>query len=252
MQQFVLAPDIGGFRLTEKAAHYLDWMDKRKKYEEGSISVDPDFIGGIDSLDQFEKDIYQVDDSGVWFWSGAISECCVATSFLKNKAFDRNDLLPLMQNLGYDYGQLDIYNDGTHIRIKSVPDDANVYITEDFENGYEYLAERTRMYTCPDDREDRVKFLLEDFFNSKWDGTFGLFREECMDIYVAEKYGMARYGDFYAVLTRNTYHDKTVYEPVYLGHEAKSVNVNPVDHFLIPADQMRILEGMIQVFGAIQ
>ena len=252
MKHFVIAPDIGGFNLTEKAAHYLDWIDKRKLYEQGVQPVDPEFIGGMDDLEQFEKDIYQEGDSGVWFWPGMVDACCIATSSLKNDAYGRKDLLPLLQNLGYDYTQLDAYNDGTRLRIKSVPDDANVYIEEVFENGYEYLAERTRMYTCPDDREDRVKFLLEDFFNRKWDGTFGLFREECIDIYVAEKHGMARYGDFYAVLTRNTYHDKTVYEPVYLGHEAKSVNVNPVEHFLIPADHMRILEGMIQVFRTMQ
>ena len=244
-QKFIIAPDIGGFNLDSDAALYLDWNHFRKLYEDKYGNFSESDKHSFDDMYEFAL-LMKPDHQGMYFWEGDAGcfQCVAYTFWAKTPGIERNDLIPVFESLEHQYDKLDELN-GTMLRLIEVPGDAPVRIASDEENGYEYIDEKHKFFTAPDDKEVRMKYLVAKYFESNPRPQDGRYKYEDLTIVIDGKYGIVSGTYGYIIIQRNEYVDRVAYEPVYFGHINHSFFAPPVERCLITPDEFEVLRKLV-------
>ena len=241
MKKFLISPSIGGFSLTDKAAHYLDWKMLISEVNKGNVQANGKGVPDLTDFESFEKHIRLTLGYYVWdCYKGDTPYMCIATSF-KNKCekIERNELIPLVELLEYQYEELDKLNDGCELRLVEGPDDAPVYIDCDDENLSEYLATKTPYYPHPFDEYDRFKYVVNKFFAEVWNHEPGDFEFKEVQFAVNEKYAMARYKDSFVLLQKvQFYNKKPTFEIIDFKGQDQSVFAPRITTSIVYKDQL--------------
>lgn len=253
MKTFLISPSINGYYITDNGALYLDWrwlrhlfLDVDEEYFQKQNTLAKKYQDDIDNFEAFKSHVKQVENSDIFIWLGTGSICIAMTNIHKDDYKNhREELIPLVRVLEYEYEELDKYNNGYELRLVEVPDDAPVFITQDSEYFTEYLATKTPFYPKPDDTLDRLKFVINQFVNEVWNHETGDFKFKGVQFALDEHYGMARYKDQFVFLQKVTFYGKSpTFEILELKGQDISAFVPRFANFALPKEQMEEFVGL--------
>lgn len=254
MKTFLLSPSMNGYSITDDAAMYLDWIWLRhaindvdaEEYFEQLADLKKGYRPDIDDFEVFKTHVKKEEDRDRYVWDGKDGWLCLAMTNKHKADFSqrRDELIPLVRLLHYDYAELDKLNNGTELRLIDVPDDAPVYIDYETEFFTEHLSMKTPLYTYPNDRADRARYLINTFVNDVWNHTTGTFEFKGITFILNDHYGIAKYVDKHAenyiLLRKVTYYNKKpTFEIVELkdGQEV-SAFTHKITYFMLDKDMM--------------
>jgi hypothetical protein len=260
-KKFLLGTSIGGFKLTDFAALYLDSVN----------------VYGIEGI--LEPACFTFKDGKYFTQDGRL---CVAYTYLHSEASrnfnNREVLIPLVEKLEYNYAKLDDLNDGCELRIQAVPFDANVFISSDPEYGCEFLEERHAIYPNMNDYETRTQFLIKKFFEQN-KGKIAALQENDSVLEVDYKYLHIKVSKKLAIVNlmegpaeRNDEHKQqqsqkklyghiflrageyyrpngpceVVYDIVYFGAEPRSAKYSSINKFILLHEEWEQLRALME------
>lgn len=259
-KKFLLGTSIGGFKLTEFAALYLDFLN----------------LYGIEGL--LDPAYFTLKDGKYFTQDGRL---CIAYTYAHsetNQDFNnREALIPLVEKLEYNYAKLDELNNGYELRIQMVPFDANVFISSDPEYGCEFLEERHSFYPNIRDYEARTQFLIKKFFDQNKEKVAALQKSnsileqdyDYLHIKISKNYAVIdlmegpteradrikqkvpqkklyghvflRAGEYY----RQNSPCEVIYDIVYFGAEPRSAKYNSINKFILPHEEWEQLYALM-------
>lgn len=248
MKTFLISPCNGGYKLTENAALYLDWKKLQYdfknvdgEYFEKQSTLSQSYQKDIDDMESFKSHVKMLEYSDIHVWTGMHCYRCIATTYIHKDPYgsNRDDLIPLVELLEYQYEELDKLNDSCQLRLIKVPDDAPVYIDHDPEYLFEHLATKTPYYPHPFDEYDRFKYVVNKFFAEVWNGEAGDFEFKEVQFAVNEKYAMARCKDSFILLQKvQFYNKKPTFEIIDFKGQDQSVFTPRITTSVVYKDQL--------------
>lgn len=232
MKRFLIGTSIGGAQITKRAWDYLVGNQEEKYSDIWNKYFSMCFGGKNDDDDFIRFNFYSPD----------------ALEF-------REIVLRLVEDLNYDYTELDKLNGDSLLRIVEVPNDGHEYcVREDGETGSEYVSPVHRIYMPAQDWYMRAKYLIR-VINceiSKFelnDGVIDVFTLSGIKVVRDNKYAIAQCKDdtgsdvFFLMQKREYYagndeHPKISYDILnesntasYFGMQSDVLSMDAMDSF---------------------
>ncbi|MCQ2210207.1 MAG: hypothetical protein MJZ34_07945 [Paludibacteraceae bacterium] len=150
MKKFLVANSIGGAKITKGAWDYLvsNHLFQTGDYPSGETyaSIWNKYFETLGGYKDEEEEYIRFNP------------------YMNGSDTFRQIILNLVEELHFDYKELDELNDGHDLRIIEVPEDGLIYhITEDPECGAEYISQVHKTYVVNDDWYMRSKYHIKQF-----------------------------------------------------------------------------------------